>query len=399
MPEFPEASYNIDDEVIDIVSTPSTLGGAPRLDGHRIAVYHIVAFYHNGHSIADITGDDVYPHLSQPQVKGALHYAIDYPEAVKRSSKPRDTPLHMDVSFDSKQGGPRLSVFDRAANEPGPIAQVTLGIDDLPNGYSVQDLHAAWAWMHEAGDRPVSSNTSDGLEEVKQRLRRLLDPSRDRDDLSPEMEAKLQGVRNALAVIDGEDVGERPESELETASSGREPLPPQSESDVNEQVEAEWVEETTPFERVRSVLCHTYDPQSASEIADRARTSENTARKHARHLVGEGFAVETADPEAKGTLYKRSEESLVMEQVNRIRKEVDDATLTARVSEMQGELRAYRKEYGAESPEDAVLSDADIDSEELQVWRTTRRNLNFAKIALAISNAEKYLIEEDTAYE
>ena len=92
MIEFPEASYNIDDEVIDIVSTPDTLGGAPRLDGHRIAVYHILSFYRTGYSVEDIAGGEIYPHLSEAQVRAVLHYAVDYSEAVERSSN-RVTPL------------------------------------------------------------------------------------------------------------------------------------------------------------------------------------------------------------------------------------------------------------------------------------------------------------------
>lgn len=50
--------------------------------------------------------------------------------------------------------------------------------------------------------------------------------------------------------------------------------------DVNERVVSEWVEKTTPFERARSVVHHTYDPESAADIVERARTSEKTARKH-----------------------------------------------------------------------------------------------------------------------
>jgi hypothetical protein len=48
------------------------------------------------------------------------------------------------------------------------------------------------------------------LDEARERVRRLLDPYRDRTDLTDEQEAKLQGVRNALAVIGGTDVDERP---------------------------------------------------------------------------------------------------------------------------------------------------------------------------------------------
>jgi uncharacterized protein (DUF433 family) len=143
MPELPEESYSIDDEIIDIVSTPDTIGGAPRLDGHRIAVYHILSHYRTGDSVADIAGESVYPHLTEAQVRAALHYAIDHPTAVERSSKPRDTPLKLDVSYNSREAGPTLSVFDIGSDAPGTIAETTISIDDLPDGYDEQDLHAA----------------------------------------------------------------------------------------------------------------------------------------------------------------------------------------------------------------------------------------------------------------
>lgn len=166
---------------------------------------------------------------------------------------------------------------------------------------------------------------------------------------------------------------------------------PSEMADVNERVAAEWVEETTPFERVRAVIKRTYEPQSASDIADRARTSPKTARKHLRHLAEDGFVEETAEPDAGGALYRRSDESLLLEQANRIRSEVDADALVARVAEMRETVRSYREEFDAESPEDAVLSDAEIDRDTLQAWQTTRRNLSFAKVALAMSDAERDL--------
>lgn len=160
---------------------------------------------------------------------------------------------------------------------------------------------------------------------------------------------------------------------------------------VNERVTAEWVEATTPFEGVRSVMQRTYDPQSVAEIAERARTSENTARKHLRHLAEDGFVTETADPDTTGARYRRSNESLVLEEANRIRSSVDPTELTTRVAELQETVRTYREEFDADSPEDALLSDAEIDEEALREWQTVRRNLNFAKVALAVSDAERDL--------
>lgn len=168
-------------------------------------------------------------------------------------------------------------------------------------------------------------------------------------------------------------------------------MPDDAPQNVNERVEAEWVEETTPFERVRTVMKRTYEPQPVSNVASRARTSENTARKHLGQLAEEGFVVETASPETRGACYERSNESLVLEQANRIRSEVDTATLTTRVAEMQGTIRTYREKFDADSPEDAVLSDGEIDTETVQAWQTTRRNLSFARVALAVATAEEDL--------
>jgi len=67
------------------------------------------------------------------------------------------------------------------------------------------------------------TDAPNNLDEARARIRRLIDPYRDRDDLTDEQAAKVQAWRDALAVIGGEDVDERPErGRLETASSQRE---------------------------------------------------------------------------------------------------------------------------------------------------------------------------------
>jgi len=168
-------------------------------------------------------------------------------------------------------------------------------------------------------------------------------------------------------------------------------MSPDEPADLNEQVDREWVKETTPFERVRQIIKRTYEPQPVSQIADRARTSENTARKHLDQLEADGFVVETAISGTRGACYKRSNESLLVEQANRIRSTVDATTLAGRVAAMQQTVRDYREEFNADSPEDAILSDREIDAKTLQSWQTTRRNLNFARVALVMSNAEQDL--------
>ncbi|MUV56252.1 DUF433 domain-containing protein [Halogeometricum sp. CBA1124] len=194
---------------------------------------------------------------------------------------------------------------------------------------------------------------------------------------------------------------------LEAATSGREnwkgttptdageSLFGGDDSDVNERVEDEWIDETTPEERVRSVIEHTYVPESVGYISDRARTSEETAHKHLLHLTEDGFVEETDDSE-RGTMYRRSLESLVLEQARAIRDRVDADTLVARVSEMQERIREYREETGADTPEDAALQDQLLGRETLQNWQATRRNLAFARVALALSAAEDAIEPHET---
>ncbi|XGI84213.1 winged helix-turn-helix domain-containing protein [Halorutilales archaeon Cl-col2-1] len=164
--------------------------------------------------------------------------------------------------------------------------------------------------------------------------------------------------------------------------------PTDTDTDINQEVTSGWVEETTPFERIREVMKRTYEPQAASAIADRAETTSTTARKHLQQLYESGFVEKTSREDRDATLYRRSSESVVLEQARDILDEMDSGELVSRIHGMQEDLREYRDEYGVESPEDAVLEDVNIDDEELRDWQTTERNLGIAKAALALSEAE-----------
>ncbi len=166
------------------------------------------------------------------------------------------------------------------------------------------------------------------------------------------------------------------------------PEPAPAFDDVNERVEEDWKRDTSPFDRVRSVMRTAYEPMSAVTVAEKALTSEQTARKHLRSLSEHGYVAETASPDSKGTLYRRAKDSLALEQARRIREETDIETISTRVLEMRETLRAYGDRFGANSPDEAVRAHADIDRETLLEWRTTRRNLAFAEVALALSAVE-----------
>lgn len=177
---------------------------------------------------------------------------------------------------------------------------------------------------------------------------------------------------------------------------------PDEFEDINEAVIEEWVSETTPYERVRRVIAHTYESVSVDAVADDARTSPKTARKHLNALADEGF-VATATGEYGGTTYRRSPESLVVEQASDILEQISTDELTTRIAEMRDQLSGYQSEYGVDSPEELAVVQTNqalsesatvqrgIDAETIQEWQTLRRNLAFANAALSIANAQRFV--------
>ena len=178
--------------------------------------------------------------------------------------------------------------------------------------------------------------------------------------------------------------------------------PPAEFTDINEAVGDQWEAETTPYERIRHVIAHTYQPVAADTVADDARTAPKTARKHLNTLAEEGF-VETTPGEQGGTLYHRSSESLVVEQAADILEHVSHDELVERIQEMREQLTEYRSQFDVDSPEELAVSQTnralteeeppqdEINSETIREWKTLRRNLAFANAALSIGNAEQFV--------
>lgn len=162
--------------------------------------------------------------------------------------------------------------------------------------------------------------------------------------------------------------------------------------DVNVAVVEEWVEETTPFERVYEIVRRTYDPESAAGIADRARVSPTTARKHLRTLANAGEV--TTSREGRTTRYRRSETSVVTEHAQSLLAERTTEEIASGIADMKTKIREWREEHGVDSPEEFAreldVNDADGDQGALLTeWQTTRRNLALAQAALAIGEARR----------
>ena len=157
------------------------------------------------------------------------------------------------------------------------------------------------------------------------------------------------------------------------------------EGDLNEAVVEEWKAETTPFERVREVLQSTTDPQYANQLAERARVSEPTARKHLEILVEAGIA-ETVTT-GRGTQYKRSRQTVAMQRIRDLHAQLSREELTNGISDLRGRVRSYQEEYDATDPDNLALQFASVDDAEWGVvaeWRALERDLDVAQAALAL---------------
>lgn len=166
-------------------------------------------------------------------------------------------------------------------------------------------------------------------------------------------------------------------------------------ADVNERVTEEWKADTSPGERVRSVMKRTYNPQPVGTIAERALTTETTARKHLDVLAGDGFVEAVSPPDERGTWYKRAPRSVVLERAQQILDSVDVETLSARVTELRETVKEFEERTGTESPRAAAVADAELDPAAMTEWQTARRNLKLARAALALADATE-VVEDDT---
>ena len=157
------------------------------------------------------------------------------------------------------------------------------------------------------------------------------------------------------------------------------------EGDVNEAVLEEWLESTSKFERVREVALSTTTPQYAKEIAERARVSEPTARKHLETLAEAGFAESVAT--GRGTRYKRSRQTVAMQRISDIHRELSREELAAGIKDLRTRIREYQEEYDASDPDDLAYqleSDVDEGWDVVSAWRAAANDLEIAKAALAL---------------
>lgn len=160
---------------------------------------------------------------------------------------------------------------------------------------------------------------------------------------------------------------------------------PDGFDDVNEWAETEWKESTTAAERIQTVLELTREPQSASEIAERARVSTPAARKHLNRLARTGGPAISIE-EGATTLYMRDPDQERFERIKTLADDHSRSDIESAIRDMKTEIRGFEDAYDVTSPEElarVLEPDDDEGWEAVSTWKTVRKNLSFAKTALA----------------
>lgn len=160
-------------------------------------------------------------------------------------------------------------------------------------------------------------------------------------------------------------------------------------ADANPGIER-WIEETSAFDRVRSVAFAMQQPRTAGQIADSAHVSEKTARGHLRRLVEMDVLLETA---ADGpTTYYPDPGYMRYREVRTLAREHDRDELTEIVATLKGDIEGWQDEYDVAGPDALRTSVADADVSEAAVydrqqiaedWEYTEHRLGLIRDAFA----------------
>ena len=160
-------------------------------------------------------------------------------------------------------------------------------------------------------------------------------------------------------------------------------------SDESNRGTERWVEETSAFDRVRSVAFALQQPQTAGQIAENAHVSEKTARDHLGRLVEMDVMLEET---GKGpTTYYPDPAYMRYREVRTLAREHDRDELTDIVATLKGDIEEWRDEFDVETPDELRASVADTDVSEEAVyerqqiaedWEYTEHRLGLIKDAL-----------------
>ncbi|TKX69234.1 ArsR family transcriptional regulator [Halorubrum sp. SP9] len=144
-----------------------------------------------------------------------------------------------------------------------------------------------------------------------------------------------------------------------------------------------WIERTSPFERVWSVIQPVSEPRSANWVASEAAVADETARTHLDQLVEVGVLVADTDTDPKtyapDPIYQR------FQTIRELLAEHDRDGLEQLKANLQGQIATWQADYEAESP--AALREratAEANPEKMTSLRRTAADWDLAEYRLKV---------------
>ena len=114
-----------------------------------------------------------------------------------------------------------------------------------------------------------------------------------------------------------------------------------------------------PKKRVCGVVLHARDPMTASEIAERADCSEESARTHLSFYADLGIVIRH---DGRTVRYERHDDYFEWRRVNRLSQENTVDELQVRVAELTDQIKQYREKFGGvDSPADVNVLEFDAE--------------------------------------
>ncbi|GGI96084.1 hypothetical protein GCM10008995_02650 [Halobellus salinus] len=158
-------------------------------------------------------------------------------------------------------------------------------------------------------------------------------------------------------------------------------------ADIDDFAAAEWKQNTTADERIRTVINSTTIPKSAGDIAETALVSETKARTTLNKLAEEGLV--RSHQTNSGKLYDRDPEWHLLKQIRQL---AGSNTLVDQIQRVKQELAEYNAKYDAPGPEELLISDRELNQNELDDishWRTAERELSHLRAAYRLKEAKE----------
>ncbi|SDY52778.1 DUF7342 family protein [Halopenitus persicus] len=166
--------------------------------------------------------------------------------------------------------------------------------------------------------------------------------------------------------------------------------------DVVTNIRDSWDAENDAFGRIYEVILGISEFTRHDDIADLARCSPNTAKKHLKRLKQMGI-VEFQNP-GRSLMFRRNDTYLEWREVTQIAEKHSTQDLAERVRELEAKEAELKEEFGVEGPDTASIYEPNSDRpvhelmQEIGTWNSIQRDIRLYEAARQLQQNDSRLI-------